>query len=475
MLNKNLEVSNKTTLALSCLVLLAGCNSLNFQDSPKLEKSKAKEQIIENIKADKDGSPLGLDQKAKDPNVKPEVLSVAHQIEKLLKPSDTLITAQKSNGKQPPYFKIIEGKNHHSTLIYKCRFIQANKSLSNTLSSIISPQGSVESSDEQNMVIINDDSDKMNELRDSLLAMDVSSPQILVEAKVVEIVLTDGMQREISVLFNKSQDGFKQSGGISTSIPGQRAASGGANIDWLPYMTGSASGNYKNLQVAIDWLLNSQNARILSSPNVIVSRNATASIVTGKDIPIQQQNVVSGSTNISTKFKRVGVTLDVTPRLINNSSVKLTVNPQVSSVQGYQEIDQGAAGKYSVPIISVRNVSTELTLDDGQIIIIGGLFSHSESLQQERIPFLSDIPYLGELFTAKNKSVNLTQLIFFLKVNVLTPEEIKGGVLYDPAQQAKTIRAVSKVISSSKDIFPPTKSSVERAKEEFIDKSPEYR
>jgi general secretion pathway protein D len=325
------------------------------------------------------------------------------------------------------------------------------------------------------MVILHDDTNKMDELRDSLLALDVSSPQILVEAKVVEVVLTDGMQREFSVMFNKSQDGFKQSGGIETSIPGQRSSTdGGANIDWLPILTGSADGNFKNMNVALEWLLNSQNARILSSPNVIVSRNATASIVTGQDIPIQEQNVVSGSVTTSTKFKRIGVTLDVTPKLINGDSVKLTVNPQVSSVQGYQEIEQGGTG-YSVPIISIRNVSTELTLNDGQIIIIGGLFSHVESLQQERVPFLSDIPYVGEFFTGKNKSLNLTQLIFFLKVNILTEDEMAKGVLYDPAVQAETIKKVSEVIRDSEKIFPKPKSSIEQAKEEFIDKSPAYR
>ncbi len=418
---------------------------------------------------------LDITAKAKKKKVKPEVLSVAQQLERLLKPSDALIMAKRKIEDQKPYFKIIKGRNEKSTLIYRCRFIQANKTLSNTLLSIISENGSVESSEEQNMVILHDDSSKMDELRDSLLALDVSSPQILVEAKVVEVVLTDGMQREFSIMFNKSQDGFKQSGGIETSIPGQRSSTdGGANIDWLPILTGSADGNFKNMNVALEWLLNSQNARILSSPNVIVSRNATASIVTGQDIPIQEQNVVSGSVTTSTKFKRIGVTLDVTPKLINGDSVKLTVNPQVSSVQGYQEIEQGGTG-YSVPIISIRNVSTELTLNDGQIIIIGGLFSHVESLQQERVPFLSDIPYVGEFFTGKNKSLNLTQLIFFLKVNILTEDEMAKGVLYDPAVQAETIKKVSEVIRDSEKIFPKPKSSIEQAKEEFIDKSPAYR
>jgi general secretion pathway protein D len=447
--------------------------------------SQDNKKVVVSVKSDKVATAkdvklkkpaFNLEDKAKQSKTKPAVLSVARQLEKLLKPSDALIMARQKHKTDPPYFKIIKGSNNQSTLIYRCRFIQATKTLSNSLSTIISAEGSVECSEEQNMVILHDASNKMDELRDSLLALDVSSPQVLVEAKIVEVVLTDGMQREFSLMFNKSQDGFAQSGGIETSIPGQRSsADGGANLDWLPILTGTAEGNFKNMNVALEWLLNSHNARILSSPNVIVSRNTTASIVTGQDIPIQEQNVVSGSTNTSTKFKRVGVTLDVTPRLINNNSVRLVVNPQVSSVQGYQEIDQGAGGKYSVPIISIRNVSTELTLKDGQIIIIGGLFSHVESLQQERIPFISDIPYIGELFTGKNKSLSLTQLIFFLKVNILTEKELDGGVLYDPAVQAQTIRKVSEVIRDSEKIFPKPKSSIEQAKEEFIDKSPAYR
>ena len=108
------------------------------------------------VNASKKTSPLNLDKKVSAKEVKPQVLSVAKQIEGLLMPSDTLIMAKRKLEREKPYVKIIKGQEEQSTLIYRCRFIQANKSLSNSLSSIISPQGSVECSEEQNMVIIHD-------------------------------------------------------------------------------------------------------------------------------------------------------------------------------------------------------------------------------------------------------------------------------------------------------------------------------
>jgi pilus assembly protein CpaC len=223
------------------------------------------------------------------------------------------------------------------------------------------------------------------------------------------------------------------------------------------------------LNTTIKWLITANDAKVLSAPNLVVSLGATASIVTGQDIPIQTIQVVSGSTTTSTKFKRVGVTLNVTPNIINDNSVNLTVNPQVSNVQRYENIQQNE-GTYPVPVISIRNIQTELTLKDGQIVMLGGLYSHTEKDNEDRVPFLSDLPFVGELFTGKNQSKELTQLIFFLKINILSPREIADGIIYDPGKQAQTIRKVGDIIKNSKQIFPhKDELEVEKFKKELMD------
>jgi type II secretory pathway component GspD/PulD (secretin) len=154
---------------------------------------------------------------------------------------------------------------------------------------------------------------------------------------------------------------------------------------------------------------------------------------------------------------------------VNDNAVTVNVNPQVSNVQRYESITQ-AETTYKVPVIAVRNIQTELSLSDGQIIMIGGLYSNKETDTEERVPFLSDLPFIGEIFTGKNQSQELTQLIFFLKINILTPEEIAEGVIYDPGKQAETLQKVGDVIKNSKQIFPDRdETSIERIKKEFID------
>jgi type II secretory pathway component GspD/PulD (secretin) len=407
------------------------------------------------------------------------VKSVSAQLRDLLVPSKKTKSLKDARKYLKPYCKIIKGPEGKSTLVFRCRYTQA-KDLINSMESTISPLGTVEFSEDQNLVIINDKSEKMDELKNTLLAIDIPSPQVLVEAKIVEVLLSDGMQRNFALTFNNSNRGEMGDGtvknlnsevGLATTIPGQPSSDLGGGFDWYPWVSGT-----KNIHATIQWLLNAQDAKVLSSPNVLVSRNATASIVTGQDLPIQTLQVVSGSTTTSTVFKRVGVVLNVTPKLINRDSVTLGVNPQVSNVLKYQQfVVADSKQSNEVPVISIRNIETELTLKDGQIIMLGGLYTHRESLQQERIPFLSDIPFIGEFFTAKNRAKELVQLIFFLKVNILSDEEIADGIIYDPEKQAEDSKKIGNIIRNSKQIFPPKETTLESVKKEFIEKNPAYR
>ncbi len=406
-----------------------------------------------------------------DKKKKKNVTSVVQSLEKLLKPNDLLTNLKKAR-KAPPYLKVIKGKEDRATIIYRCRYTTA-KSLTDGLDSVVSGTGYVEISEAQNMIIINDESAKIDELRESLVAMDIITPQVLVEAKVVEVLIGEGMQRDLSLnytAYDKGQD-LTSTGGITTTVPGQSAADAGkgTSFDWFPYTSGTTSGDYQNFNATLQWLLTSKDAKVLSSPNLVVSLGSTASIVTGQDVPIQSLSTTSSTTNITTEFKRVGVKLDVTPLIINKNSVNMQVNPEVSNIQSYESITQGET-TYSVPVIAIRNIDTELSLVDGQILMIGGLYLATESENLEKTPFLSDVPLIGPMFTGKNVKKEWTQLIFFLKVNILSDTEMSKVIVYDPAKEATTLEKMGNIIKDSKQIFPHRKeSSLEKIKREFID------
>ncbi len=402
---------------------------------------------------------------------------LVQQLQSLLTPSPIALEEKQKRNPAKPYYRIIPGLDGYSTLVYRFRYVEATKEMVNSVESAISSQGIVERSPEQNVIVVHDRTDKMEELANLMMALDIEAPQILVEAKVVEVNIGDGMQRNLNFQMNRhdttqgnlgTTKDLDSSAGIDTSIQGQSKTDGGLALDWFPYV-----GDNKNFQVTLQWLMHGQRAKILSAPNVVVSRNAVATITTGQEVPIQESLSNTGGVSSTTKYKQVGVILEINPKFINQDAVTLTVSPQVSNITSYTRIQTGTT-TYEVPSMSIRKIDTTLNMTDGQVIMMGGLYSDKETLNEERVPFLSDLPYLGDLFTSKNRSRELVQLIFFLRINILTAAADSPVVLYDVGKQAQEIRDLGQSVMDSKELFPAdldvNKSTLEQVKEEFLEK-----
>lgn len=415
---------------------------------------------------------------AQEPNTtSAEQTILVEQLRSLLTPSK--IGEQEKAKRVPakPYYKIIPGLDGYSTLVYRFRYVEASKEMVNAAESTITSQGIVERTSEQNMLVVHDRTDKMEELVNLMISLDIEAPQVLVEAKVVEVTIGDGMQRNLDFSMNRhdtttGNDGttkdLNSTAGTSTSIQGQPKSDTGLTMDWFPYVSDN-----KNFQVNLQWLMHGQRAKILSAPNVIVSRNATATITTGEEVPIQSSQTTSGTVSNSTTYKQVGVILEIEPKYINDDMVTLKVNPQVSNITSYSRIQTGDT-YYDVPSMSIRKIETTLNVADGQVIMMGGLYSDKETLNEERIPFLSDIPYVGEFFTSKNRNRELMQLIFFIRITILSKNDIPQTALYNVGAQAQEMRKVGKTIMDSKELFPEdldaNKTTLEQIKEEFLEK-----
>ncbi len=406
---------------------------------------------------------------------KQNVRSVAEQLRSLFRP---LQKARKTSAKaEQPYLKIINAPNDRAILIYRCRYSTAAKILA-SVEALITDQGYVESAEEQNLLIINDAKSNIEALAQALPSLDVASPQVLIEAKVIEVMVSDGMQRNLSFGMSNVQNNIPMldaasgqeimgavanTAGFATSQLSPSQTSNGGKLDWT-FASGDTAFN-----VAFQWLLNASDAKVLSSPIIVVARNEESTISNGQDVPIQSQTITSGSISTSTTFKRVGVTLKVEPKMINHDSVTLLVEPEVSNIQSYQTISQGS-GNYQVPLISIRNISTNVKLGNGQVLMMGGLYNSRESVSQERIPFLSDMPYFGEFFTAKYRSKELIQLLFFIRVQILTPDEVADGILFDPDTVADVNNKIGNILRQS-PFLPAAQSTLKQVKEEFVDRS----
>ncbi len=382
---------------------------------------------------------------------------VTRKIQELIAPAAPPIVDGKAEDELPPDLKIIPGKDNKTTIIYKCRHIKS-KSILDALEGMLSISGSVEESADQNMIIINDLSTKAEDYRQALVSLDTKNPQVLVEAKIVEVIVDEGMQRDVQVQYTKvdSSKGLTNTYGYTLNAPTQNPLNGqGGGFNFYPYASGTAANNLKDLNLFLQWLKTARDAKILSSPTLIVDLGTTASMVAGEDIPIIQTQVNGGTVTTSTLFKRIGVKLNVTPVIINNTAVKLIINPEVSSITRFESSNQNGI-QVNNPVIAIRNINTELTAGDNEIILLGGLYSNEIIKATRKTPILGDMPGLfGDMFTALDLSDIKRQLVFFMKISILKKTGTKDGFVgYDINKSANDIKNIGDTLQDSKELFP---------------------
>lgn len=162
-------------------------------------------------------------------------------------------------------------------------------------------------------------------------------------------------------------------------------------------------------------------SNLLQAPSLTTLDNQPARILVGQEIPITTGQALS--TNFDNAFRtvqreNVGIQLEVRPQVNSSGAIKLFLHQQVSSIAGPVSSDN------SDLILNKREVETTLTVDDGQIAIIGGLLSDDERRTIEKVPFLGDLPGIGQLFRSKAKQRTKTNLMIFIRPTVLrTPED----------------------------------------------------
>lgn len=318
--------------------------------------------------------------------------------------------------------KIVE-QGDRATLVYVARHAQP-QILREAIVGLLNVDGTVQDSAALNALVVLDSKEVVGNVMDVLESLDQPRPQLLVEARIVEVTLTDDLEYEISHVLTTSEGSFVQDSDITLRVPGSTPTVGqGIELNVRPW--GTASIQLDNF---IRLLETRGNANVLSNPNVIVAPGNEASIITGQEVPVQSQNVSGGVTSTATSFKRVGIKLRVVLLQLTHDTARMEINPEVSTVTGFTAVSQGVTN----PIISLRNVSSVVSLKDGEILTIGGLLQDERNLNTRGLPFLQDIPWLGWLFHSRRDQATKTQLIFFLRVHIL-PEGVPGGMrLHQP-------------------------------------------
>ena len=282
-----------------------------------------------------------------------------------------------------------------------------------------------------NSIIINAPDAIYNNLRAALEKLDVRRAQVYVEALIAEITADKaaefGIQWQSLTGAGATDSSARGFGGTNFGTPGQNilgiaqnpgAAGRGLNIGVIKgRVTIPGVGEILNLGILVRALETDSNANILSTPTLLTLDNEEARIVIGQNVPfITGQYAISAAATTPTPFQTierrdVGLTLKIKPQISEGGTVRLQIFQEVSSV----EDQTNPAGV----ITNKRSVETTVLVDDGQIVVIGGLIQDTVKDSVEKVPVLGDIPVLGALFQFKTRSRSKTNLMVFLRPTVL--------------------------------------------------------
>lgn len=229
-------------------------------------------------------------------------------------------------------------------------------------------------------------------VRDLVAKLDVLSPQVALEVKVVEVAA--------NALSNI---------GISLSpIIGSTYTEGSPNVN--PFFFGRTP---INITVILNTLAEQGKAKILANPTIATMDGRRALIRTGDDIPLVIRQIFGNTVLENVVTFRAGVTLEIIPKISPDGLITVILKPTVSTITG--TTPQGA------PQISVREVQTMLTVRDGETIVIGGLLEERDIISMTKIPFLGDLPVLGRLFRSERRDHRRTELVITVTPRILKP------------------------------------------------------
>jgi type IV pilus assembly protein PilQ len=296
---------------------------------------------------------------------------------------------------------------------------------------ILSPRGSVLYEQRTNQLFVSDIPSKLEEITTLIGRIDIPVRQVLIEARIVEaddtfgralgvklgaVDLTRPQRAGITIGGNYTAVGA-QTGQVATPIdfdntqminlPANVSGLGGASAASFALSLFNASAN-RFLNLELSALEADGKGKIVSSPRVITADQVEALIEQGEELPYQAATS-SGATNI--QFRKANLALKVTPQITPEGNVILDV-----------DVNKDSVGRSTVAgfAIDTKHVKTQVLVENGGTVVIGGIFTQTERNQVNKVPLLGDIPVVGNLFKNNSRSSNRTELLIFITPKIVT-------------------------------------------------------
>jgi type IV pilus assembly protein PilQ len=285
-------------------------------------------------------------------------------------------------------------------------------------------RGTITVDERTNNIIAYQTQDRLDELRRIVAQLDIPVRQVMIEARIVEANVD--YDKSLGVRWGGSvqNKGNWNSSGVTTGDSTTIGTPGSTSTN-QPFVDLGASGNTSGIGIAfitdnvlLDLELTAMektgNGEIVSQPKVVTSDKETAKILKGTEIPYQEASS-SGATSVS--FKEASLSLEVTPQITPDNRIIMEVKVTKDEPDYLNKVQE-------VPPIKKNEVNAKVLVNDGETIVIGGVFSNTQSKVVDKVPFLGDVPYLGRLFRRDVVSEKKSELLVFLTPRIMNNQAI---------------------------------------------------
>jgi general secretion pathway protein D len=261
--------------------------------------------------------------------------------------------------------------------------------------------------------------------------LDLPPRQVLLEAKIFEVNMQDGFASGVQAYLQRLEEGSP------TGFPASRLVQGAIGSAGLGLTAGLLVGNSRQLLALLNASQDNRRAKLISAPSLIATDSIPAMMNVGDEVPTLTSqavgNIQSGSNSLfaqTVQSVQSGVTLNVTARITPSGIVTLRIQQEVST-----PVAPSADAKIASPSFQKRSFQTQVTVQDGDTIAIGGIISETDRYSTAGVPLLHRIPGIGALFGSKSLNKTRTEMVVFITPRVIydtnqlveATEELKSG------------------------------------------------
>lgn len=344
-----------------------------------------------------------------------------------------------------------------STEVYSLSFAKAEE-VAASIGDMLTDRGKIKYDERTNVVVATDIATNLYKIGQIIKKLDRRTPQVLIEAKIIETKLDDserlgidwetkisatGAAKPMTLPFTRLTetdleqgfDKFFAFGSTAAPVAGNQFAGtteteypAGGPENWAVFPFAEADAftfgtlDFTQFQAVLEFIRERTDTDVLSNPRITTLNNKEASILVGSQMmfPSFSFNEETGDFIISgfQDQKDLGVKLTVTPHINKENDIVVKLKPEIKSFSGIQTLD--ASRGIVAPIFETREAETEVMVRDGDTIMLGGLITKETTFKEHKVPFLGTIPFIGDLlFTKKEEDIDRKELIIFITVHLV--------------------------------------------------------